>query len=153
MRKVKHCLTHSAKVDALPKLASIMAQVHSSNSADRARNDSAITPKERLELATVQAENCLIAGDFSAAAAQAEDILKRVLYVTGAEVLQTHASYALLQASYELDRYSWLTQAQLCVWTLAKHSLVSFRLNEAERFLLQYYGKLTSFDPQVLLLW
>lgn len=88
-----------------------MAQLHSWNSPEPALEDAALAPKDRLELATVQAENCLIAGEFSAAAEQAEDLMKKGLYVTGSEVLQTHASYVLLQASYELDRYSWLADA------------------------------------------
>ena len=91
-----------------------MAQLHSWNSPESALDDAALAPKDRLELATVQAENCLIAGDFSAAAEQAEDLLKKGLYVTGSEVLQIHASYVLLQASYELDRYRWLAGAHTC---------------------------------------
>ena len=88
-----------------------MAQLHSWNSPETALDDAALASKDQLELATVQAENCLIAGDFSAAAEQAEDLLKKGLYVTGSEVLQIHASYVLLQASYELDRYSWPADA------------------------------------------
>lgn len=61
-----------------------------------------------VELETERTENTFVAGDFSASAEQARDLLGKLSYTSNSRALQTRASYVLLQADYELDRYSQL---------------------------------------------
>ena len=63
---------------------------------------------KQLDASTDMAEIALVAGNFTAAATQAEDMLRRTLYIPDSTSIQLRATFVVLQALYELDRCSSL---------------------------------------------
>lgn len=74
----------------------------------------AVSAKDQLEREVEHSENALVAGGYTAAAQQAEALLRKTLYVLDSKPLQARASFVLLQAKYELDRYRHLLPALAC---------------------------------------